>query len=242
MKTNSSYYNETNFNTLNFYPGLNLEALPTGEQNEFERHSKIYQVKNKTQIYREGEPPKGIYIIKKGKVKFFNLNADGSEQIFFIYSAGDIFGYRPILGGTTNMHSVTAIDDCEYYFVEKETFQSMLKNSDYLTELFLNSMIKDFVSLTNMINIITHGNIRERTAFFLLVVNEKFKLPGQVMDEAEIKLSRGDLASYVGASIENLIRVVRDFKDRDYIRLEGRSIYIKDFAALQSFLDFQIAS
>lgn len=240
MKTNSTKdIRFESFNYFSFNSGLNLELISIEEKTQLERHAKVLQVKKKTPLFCEGETPRGLYILRKGKVKFSRLNPDGSEQIYFIYSTGDMFGFRPILNGTRHTHSVTAIEECEYLFIEKETFMEIIKTSKHLYSLFLDSICKDFTLLTNMINVFTRKSIRERTAYFLLILNEKYKIPGQLFESAEIKVSRADLASYIGSSIENLIRTIKDFKDKNYIRVDGKSIYINDFDALYSTMNFQ---
>jgi CRP-like cAMP-binding protein len=227
-------------NSFSIHSGLNLEFLPVEDKLALEQRSKTVKARKKSVLYREGESPRGLYILLKGKVKLSRLNPDGSEQIFFIYASGDIFGYRPILAGTRHTHSVIAIEECELLFVEKEEFLTVIKGSDGLLNLFLGSICREFTLLTNMINVLTKKSIRERTAYFLLLLNEKYKLPGQLINEAEIKVSRTDLASYIGASIENLIRTIREFKDKNYVQVDGKSIYIRNFEALYSLVDFKV--
>lgn len=228
-----------NLNHFNFCSGLNLDLLPTEDRFELEQHARMCKARKKTVLCHEGELPKGLYILLKGKVKLSRLNPDGSEQIFFIYGAGDMFGYRSVLSDTRHTHSVTAIEECEFLFIDKENLLDSVKRSHGLLDLFLRNICREFTLLTNMINILTKKSIRERTAYFLLLLNEKYKLPGQRIDESEIRVSRGDLASYIGASIENLIRTIREFKDKNYIQVEGKSIYIRNFEALHALMDFR---
>lgn len=77
-------------------------------------------------------------------------------------------------------------------------------------------------------------------AFFLITLNEKYKTPDQITDEAEIKVNRSDLASYIGTSLENLVRTLREFRDKNLIRTTGKSIYITDFDALFSLTGMQV--
>ncbi len=241
MKAETKEHPIYNLNNSECYSGLNLEVLPLIERTELERRGSTLKIRKKAVLYRESETSKGLYIIVKGKVKFFSVNPDGSERIYFIYGPGDMFGYRPILSGTSHAHSVAAIEDCELLLVEKQDFIACIERSKQLSKLFLDSACKDFTLLTNIINVLTRKSIKERTAYFLLLLNEKFKLPGQLFDEAEIRISRGDLASYIGASVENLIRTIKEFKDKNYIHLDGKSIYIRDFDALYAITNHEMA-
>jgi CRP-like cAMP-binding protein len=239
MNTATTKNIEDGISYLHFYSGLNSNVLPIKERLELEKRSQIIKIKKKSALYYEGDAPKGLYILVRGKVKFSHLNPDGTEQIYFIYSSGDMFGYRAILSNSKHTNSVIAIEHCEFMFIETGDFKTILSGSSSLNDIFINSICKEYAALTNMINIFTRKSIKERTAYFLLVLNEKYRLPGQVIEESEITVSRIDLASYIGSSLENLVRTIREFKDKNYIRLYGKSIYINDFSALHALMGFQ---
>ena len=217
---------------FSFYSGVGLEEIPLEERSKLENCSKIISVPRKTVLYSEWESPKGVYIILKGKIKISKINADGSFHNFFIFSTGELFGHNSILSGEKNTVTATVIEKCELMFIEKDDFTSILSDSPALKNLFLQSLSQELNVFVNHINIFSKKKIKERLALFLLLLNEKFKLPGQVPDEAEILLSRIDLANFTGTSIENLVRMLRQFREKDYIRTTNKSIFINDFEAL----------
>jgi CRP-like cAMP-binding protein len=183
-------------------------------------------------LYAEGEPPKGIYILLRGKVKLSQLNPDGSVQILFIFSAGEIFGHRSILGNDRQPVSASALEECEIMFVEKDFFLELVKRSPRFSEMLMKSISHEFSILVNRINVFAQRGIKERLALFLLLLNETYKVPGQLTEESEITVNRNDLACYTGTSVENLVRTLKTFKENNYIRTNGKSIFITDFAAL----------
>lgn len=223
---------EDNLSNFNFYSGIRLEDLPIKERIELEQDTETIKLNKKGVLYTEGEIPKGVYILQKGKVKFTQLNFDGSVQILFIFSAGEMFGHRALLSNDKHVVSAIALEDCELMYIEKDNFLSVLNNSKVLSGLFLQSVCHEYNVLANRINIFAQKSIKERLAFFLLILNEKYKLPGQVNPDSEIKVNRSDLASYTGTSLENLVRTIKDFKTKCLIRTDGKSIFINDFEAL----------
>jgi CRP-like cAMP-binding protein len=225
---------EDDLNYFHFYSGMRLDSIPEEEKMNLLFDSKTIKLKKKTILYSEGEIPKGVYVLKSGKIKVSQLNLNGTVQIFFIYSSGDLFGHRPIL--CDGKHPVTAVglEDCELLFIERDHFQTVVKDSSNLSELFLQSVSHEFSVLVNRINIFAQRSIKERLAYFLLVLNDKYKRPGQRDNQSEIKVNRSDLASCTGTSLENLVRTIKDFKEQNFIRTDGKSIYITDFEALYS--------
>lgn len=223
-----------NLNHFHFYSGMRLDKIPDKERGELEAQAKTIRLNRKAILYTEGEVPKGIYVVLSGKVKVSQLNPDGTVQIFFIYSSGDLFGHRPILCDGKHPVTAVALEDCEILYIEKDVFLGVLGASPRLSNVFLQSVSHEFTVLVNRINIFAQRSIRERLAYFLLVLNDKYKLPGQVSDEAEIRVNRSDLASYTGTSLENLVRTLKEFKTKNFIRTDGKSIYINDFESLYS--------
>lgn len=216
----------------NFNSGLQIMDMPVEVRSSLEKYSRVFYSPRKTVLFNEGESPKGVYILVSGKVKVSKLNKDGSPHNFYIFSSGDLFGHNAILSEEKNAVTATVIEDCEIMFIEKDYFLSVLSGSPHLSKLLLQNMSHDYTVFVNKLNFFAKRRIKERLALFLLLLNEKFKLQGQISDEAEIKVSRMDLANFTGTSIENLVRMLRQFKEKKYIRTEGKSIFIHDFEAL----------
>lgn len=225
-----------------YYFGLNELALPQEERQQLERHSVVLKLAKKGVLYVEGEMTKGVYILIKGKIKISRLNPDGSEQIYFIYTKGDIFGFRTSLSSGNQTDSAIAMEECEFRFIDNRNFHYIYKNSHYLPDILLEAISKEHSTLAGMVNLITKKSIRERTVYYLLILNEKFKKPGQLYEETEITMTRNDLASYVGSSLENLVRTLKELKDKNFIKVDGKSIYINDFDSLYALLGLHVSA
>lgn len=216
----------------NFDSAIRLTDMPVEVRSALEKYSRTFYSPRKTVLFTEGESPKGIYIVINGKVKVSKLNKDGSPHNFYIFSGGDLFGHNAILSEEKNPVTATVIEDCEIMFIEKDYFLTVLSDSPYLSKLLMQNMSHDYTVFVNKLNFFAKRRIKERLALFLLLLNEKFKSQEQMSDEAEIKVSRMDLANFTGTSIENLVRMLKQFKEKKYIRTEGKSIFIHDFEAL----------
>lgn len=210
--------------SLHNLPGNLLSILLTG--------AKTISVKRKGILYQEGEPPKGIYAIKSGKLKSSQLNVDGSVQIMYIHRAGEFVGHRSIIGNDKQPVTMTALEDCELYFIEKDHFLDTLHKSPELSEMLLRCTSIEYTALINRINVFAQKGIKERLALFLLVLNETFRKENAFETASEIHMNRNDLAAYTGTSVENLVRMLKSFKEAGYVRVEGKSIFIENFEAL----------
>lgn len=225
MITNDKVHNA--LNRFHFYSGIRFNTLPENEQTVIFKNSKHISLEKRKVLFRQGSFANGVYILKKGMVKVYQLNYDGSIQILFIYSPGEVFGYRPILSNEYHPVSVAALDDCELVFIDRIQFMEVLQKSVSLSNQLLFSLSHEFTVLTNRINVFAQRGIKERLALALLILNEKFKTDKDATAVSEIILPRADLANYVGTSIENLVRTLRFFKEKKLIRTKGKSIFIE---------------
>jgi CRP-like cAMP-binding protein len=80
-----------------------------------------------------------------------------------------------------------------------------------------------------LINIFAQKGIRGRLAFALLVLNEKYKSPNSKIHASNIKMSRTNIAAYIGSSIDVVSRNLKHLSEIKVIRVYGKSIHIIDF-------------
>jgi CRP-like cAMP-binding protein len=228
-------YMEFNISKFYFANTKVFENLPLKDKQMLEEGFAKRKIKSGKIIYREGSYPKGVYILKKGKVKIYQTNQDARKQIMYIYTAGEIFGFRPIV--CNELHPVTAasLEDCSYDFIPREHFTKCLRVSNELCQALLVSLGHEFSVWVNNVSVFAQYPVKSRLALGLLVLKEKFKIKGK---PAEINISRVDLASYVGTVKESAVRALQEFKQRKIIETQGRKIRILKPEELKAMVSF----
>ena len=152
----------------------------------------------------------------------------GGEQIFYLCSEGELLGYHALLSEEYYPDSAATIEDSEITFIPKESFLKVLRNSTALSNTLLKALAHEFSLFINSITNLATKTVRERLAFTLLMLDEKFKTNGQGAKAGEITLSRTDLANMVGTAKESLVRLLQDFNQAGLIQKSGKTILIID--------------
>ncbi len=217
-----------------FSTGLGWENLPKSDLDSLMDSSQILQLKKKQILFKEGSFPNGVYIVKSGRIKIYKTNPDGSVHILFIYSPGEFFGYRPIIANTYWVIGAAALENCEILFIDRQVFSNTLKQSLALSNMILENSCKDFGVVVNRINLFAQKSLQQRLSLALLLLNKKYTIGG---GNGAIKLSRTDLASYVGTSLESLIRTLHLFKSKKLIDFKDRCIVIANADGLFKMAD-----
>ncbi|MCE9539520.1 MAG: Crp/Fnr family transcriptional regulator [Bacteroidetes bacterium] len=203
-----------------------LDGLPVKEFRLLKQEMQRIEIPKGRVVYREGSYSKGVYILRKGKVKIYQTNRDGKEQIAYIYRKGEIMGYRPLVCEGPNPVSASALEDCVFSFIPQKYFIHALDESPVLARRLLTNLAHEFTVWINKLTLFAQQPVKERVALSLLIINEKYKKNGKERLPVVINLSREDLANYVGTTIETLVRILRYLKDEKIIEASGRKIVI----------------
>jgi CRP-like cAMP-binding protein len=183
-------------------------------------------------IFREGAYPSGIFFIREGKVKKYKVDKHGREQILYVANTGELIGYHALLADERYPDAAATIENSKIAFIPKEDFLAVLDKSKQLSQRLLKALSHEFSVFANNIFLIGQKSVRERFAIQLVLMREKYKenfVPGMAV---EINMSREDLASLVGTARENIVRILKDFKDEGILETKGRKIIIKDVGKL----------
>jgi len=209
-----------------------FDSLSKKDNKLLKEHIQIKEEKKGKTIFREGTYSKGIYILKKGTVKIYQINNEGKEQIVYIYSKDEMMGYRPLLCKEKHPVSASTLEECAFYFIPALPFIKVLDRSPVLAKKLLENLSYEFSVWTNKISIFAQQPVLGRVAMTLLILNEKYKKEKQ-QGPVVINLSREDIANYVGTTIESLVRMLRYLKNEKIILSQGRNITILDIKGLE---------
>jgi CRP-like cAMP-binding protein len=209
-----------------------LENLPLDEFERLLHHSREKSYLKGEIVFREGGHADGIFYIKEGKVKKYKVDNFGKEQIIYVANPGELIGYHAILAAEPYPDSAAVLEAATITFIPKNDFLEVLDQSSVLSKRLLKTLSHEFAVLTNSISVFTQRPVRERLAITLLVLREKYKDKNAPTDRVEINVSRDDIANMAGATRENVVRLLRDFKNEKLIGTKGRKIWVLDVKRL----------
>ncbi|MCS4301860.1 Crp/Fnr family transcriptional regulator [Chryseobacterium sp. BIGb0232] len=209
-----------------------FDELPESDKDLLIRVMKTKNYRKNEAIFTDGTKPNGIYYLKEGKIKKYKVDNDGREQIIYIYSSGEFFGYSAILSQESYGDTTSTLENSVISFISKDSFLEIIDQSPVFSRLLLKSLSHEFSVMANLIAVLSHRTVRERAALSLLILHDKYKPNNLQEEEVLISLSRVDLANMVGTARETLARILNDFKQEKLIRSEGRKIQILNFKQL----------
>jgi CRP-like cAMP-binding protein len=215
-----------NFNT----PSV-LNVLSKSDYERLLINSTRHSYEKGERLFKEGTLPSGIFLVIKGKIKKYKTGKFGKEQIIYVANSGELVGYHAVLSEARYPDSAAAMEASEICFIPSQDFFTVIHSCPHFANQLLKVLSHEFAVLSNTISVIAQSNASERLAIALIVLREKYK------DEQEgtlIKLtvSRADLSRMAGIAEENVIRVLKEFKEEHILEISGRKILITDIKLL----------
>jgi len=220
-------------------PILLEDAIPElyGLLNEEQRlmvdnHHKIQYFRKNEIIYCEGDSPKTMLCLIKGKVKIYKDGIGGRSQIIRMLKPVAYFGYRAYFAKEPYVTGATAFETSIICSIPMRLIELLIKENNALAFFLIKELSVDLgASDARMVNL-TQKHIRGRLAEALLFLQDNY---GMEEDGAtlNIYLSREDLANLSNMTTSNAIRTLSIFSNERIITVDGRRIKIIDEEKLQ---------
>ncbi|WP_083822709.1 Crp/Fnr family transcriptional regulator [Haliscomenobacter hydrossis] len=201
-----------------------LTDLPVKELLILQENAKPESRKRGDVLFRQGGYPKGAFWLLSGKAKIFQETPDGQRQTHYIYSNGDLIAYRQLIADEVHPVSATLLEDATVGFISTEIFRGLLNTSPFFARNILTALAREFTVWMNRMTVFTQFPVRSRLVLALLILHEQYRLSGS--PAGVITMTRSELAEYVGASLETVVRVFNDLKNNKLVQVHGRRILL----------------
>ncbi len=178
-------------------------------------------------LFLEGEPCRGLYIVKSGRVRIFKSSPDGREQVLFIARQGDSFNDVPVFDGSPNPASASALEPSIVYVIPKESLLSLVADCPAAQ-----AIIKLFAArlrhLTTVVEDLSFRSVVSRLAKMLLGLAVAEGGPSPVP-----RLTQDEMATMVGSVRDVTGRALRTLERAGAISIEGQRIIVIDLEKLK---------
>ena len=188
----------------------------------------LSKYKKKEVIFHTGDNPHYVYFLNKGNVKTFKTHDDGKEFITNVYRPGDFFGHVPLFEQRSYTDSALVMEESEIFKIPKEDFLALIHKNRDVALRFIKLLSNQVEEQEKQLLRMAYDTVRKRTAEALLQL-----LRGKGGTTTSLVITRDDLANLVGTATETVIRCLSEFKQDDFIEVNGREIVILDPKGLE---------
>ncbi len=189
------------------------------------------RVKRGEALYRLGSAFDSLYAVRSGFFKSRVVLEDGRDQVTGFHMAGEILGTDGI-GTERHTADLIALEDSEvcvipYSHLEQPALQRQLHKV----------MSRELVRDQGVMMLLGTMRAEERLAAFLLNLSQRFTARGYSPCDFHLRMTREEIGSYVGLSLETVSRLFSRFQDEGLITVQQKHICIIDIPGLKAMLN-----
>jgi CRP/FNR family cyclic AMP-dependent transcriptional regulator len=179
-------------------------------------------------ILREDEPGDLFFVIVRGQVKVFVDSEHGREVVLTHLHAGDFFGEMALFSNENRSASVSALTASELVVLRRKDFLAVLETDFPITRRILATLCARLRRADEMIESLVLLDVGGRLASYMLRLARESGTPQEGGWLAFTRPTHQVIANTIGASRETVTRLLRQFGERELIRMRGSSVWIRD--------------
>lgn len=188
-------------------------------------------------LFVEGQMPRGVYILCRGKAKLSMVSSEGKTLILHIAEPGEVLGLSSCLLGQPYQATVESLSPCQLNFIRREDFLSYIRNHPEAMFRVAEFLSREYRAACNEIGSLGLAHsAAEKMARLLLDWKETYA-DGNGATTLKLTLTHEEMAQMIGSSRETVTRMLARFRAKNYIEVHGSTLLIRNRAALQSMAD-----
>jgi CRP/FNR family transcriptional regulator len=191
------------------------------------------RVKKREALFRAGEPFAALYAVRLGTFKTVMLSEDGREQIAGYHMGGDILGLDGI-GDERHACEAIALEDSEVCALSFAKLDELARRDPLVRRNLFRLISRDLCRGQEMMLLLGSRRADERLAAFLVNLAGRFRSRGYSANEFALRMTREEIASYLGLKLETVSRLFSRLHAEGLIQVQGRSIKLLDPVGLNA--------
>lgn len=187
-------------------------------------------------LFMEGQPPRGILVLCKGRAKLSMTSADGKTVILRIVRAGEILGLHAVVSGEPFQATAETLEPCQVNFIKREEFLRFLSGHAEASIRAARQLSSDYhIACEQVRSMGLSRSVPRKLAKFLL----DWSNHGQEIKSGtrtKLTLTHEEIGQIIGSSRETVTRALGDFKSRQLAALSGSTLVIQNKPGLEQLV------
>lgn len=185
-------------------------------------------------LFAEGQVPRGVYQLCKGRVKLSMTSAEGKSIILRIAEAGELIGINGAIAGQPYELTAETLEPCQVNFLKRDSFQRFMRDHHEASVNAAEQLGSDYRAACFQIRSLgLSRTAAEKIARFLLEWSARGKATSEGV-RVNLPLTHEEIAQIVGVSRETVTRTLTDLKHKSLITMKGPTVTIRDKSGLEA--------
>ena len=192
-------------------------------------------IKRRAHVHRSGSAFKWLYFVHSGFLKTAVMDDHGRQQTVGFKMAGDPVGLEAIGRGIYDCDTV-ALEDSRVCAIRYFHFEQLARDIPALPQHVQRLMGQEIAGTLGMTHLLRGMDAEDRVATFLLNLSGRFTARDSSGIRFRLPMSRRDIASFLGLTLETICRILSRFGNLQIIAIKGRDIEVRSIARLRELI------
>jgi CRP/FNR family cyclic AMP-dependent transcriptional regulator len=188
-------------------------------------------------LFVEGQMPRGVYILCRGKAKLSMVSSEGKTLILHIAEPGEILGLSSCLLGQPYQATVESLSPCQLNFIRRDDFLQYVRNHPEAMFRVAEFLSREYRAACNEIGSLGLAHSAAEKMARLLLGWKESHANSNGATTLKLTLTHEEMAQMIGSSRETVTRMLARFRAKNYIEVHGSTLLIRNRVALQSLAD-----
>jgi CRP/FNR family cyclic AMP-dependent transcriptional regulator len=223
-------------NSMNTLPNKVPCGLPVNVAEAIEQEAVTTTYPTGAVLFAEGQVPRGIFIVRRGRVKLSICGSDGRTLILRIVEPGCPLGVAAVVSARQYEATAETQEPSEISFLRQTDLLRLMRSNGELALWVTQQISQDYAATCREIrDLILSDSASEKLARLLvgwLDQNAESKHPTQV----KLSLTHEEIGQMIGTSRETVSRLFAGFKKQHLIQQSGATLVVPNRMALESLI------
>jgi CRP/FNR family cyclic AMP-dependent transcriptional regulator len=185
-------------------------------------------------LFVEGQAPRGIFVLCKGRVKLSICATDGKTLIVKIAEPGEVLGLSATVSGKPYELTAETIDPCQVNFVKRDDFLRFLREHSEACFKVAEQLSEKYNTACHEVRALgLSHSAGEKLAKLLLEWSSKNGEAAKTEPRLKLALTHEEIAQMIGTSRETVTRLFADMKKKQIVQTKGSTLIIRNKTALR---------
>jgi CRP/FNR family transcriptional regulator len=188
-------------------------------------------------LFRTGAVFDAIYTIRSGSVKLEASYADGLGDVIGFRLPGETVGWDGLDGGVHRCEATTLEDTQVWHYHFVDLREATARSTGDLHHSLYRFLGRELALGYDRMRMLSGMGCEQRLAWFLVDLGRRYRACGYSATELLLRMSRKDIASYLGVRLETISRALARLHHANVIAVDGRKVRILAPDALGSLAE-----
>jgi CRP/FNR family transcriptional regulator, cyclic AMP receptor protein len=174
-------------------------------------------------IFTKGDPGTSLFAVCSGTIRIAVPSPDGRDAVFNLIGEGEIFGEIALLDGKPRTADATAMTDCELMLIDRRDFVSLLESHPEIALKLIEVLCARVRKTSQQVEDVLFLDLPGRLAKQLLRLIGDAERSGR---DHKVSMTQRELGQMIGMSRESTNKQLREWEERNWVRVERGGITV----------------